>query len=208
MTLVAEPDAEPDETLAAHGAETERVVVDYPSTGVQAWSAAEDYFEDLDDGSWGAALSRAAVPLFIAAVVAFGVAVAGWLTIDNRREQTPVQQTVGAPITVPVTPDTPTAVAPPVMPPDVTNELTGDQWYLNMVNAGLAPIDMSVSNPAGEVSDGHRVCGYIAQGHTLEQTIDEIIVGLPDTLTPQKAHTIAQVVAAAAVRAYCPEPRP
>lgn len=214
MTLVAELDAEPDETIAgitpgAGGAETGKLVVDYPPTGVQAWSAAEDLEFDLDVGSWGSVFSRAALPLFIAAVVAFGVAVAGWLMIDNRREDHPVQQPVGSPSTVvSASPDIPTAVAPPVMPPDVTPKLTGDQWYLNMVNEGLAPLDMSVSDAAGSISDGHRVCGYIAQGHSVDQTIDEVVVGLPDTLGPGKARGVAAAFVGAAVRAYCPEPRP
>jgi hypothetical protein len=54
----------------------------------QAWSAEEP--EPELDGSWHAAFSKAALPLFVAAVVAFGIVVVGWLMIDNRREDTPV----------------------------------------------------------------------------------------------------------------------
>jgi hypothetical protein len=92
-------DAEPsDETIAgttegAGGAETEILPVDYPPTGseaLEAWSAEEPEPEPELDGSWHAAFSKAALPLFVAAVVAFGIVVAGWLMIDNRREDTPV----------------------------------------------------------------------------------------------------------------------
>lgn len=199
MTLVAELDFGPDETVAGHGpgAETE-FVADYP-TGMQmeAWSLVDDEPEAV--GSW-----RPALALFSAAVVAFGVVVAGWF-ITNRHEDLSVPAVVGVPSVSLDPADPPTAaVEPPQIPPDVDHQLSGDTWYLSMVNAGLSPIEMSVSNPLGEVSDGHRVCGYIAQGHTVDQTINEVVVGLPDNLPPDKAHTIAQAVVDAAVRAYCP----
>ncbi len=102
-------------------------------------------------------------------------------------------------------PPRPGPAAPPsaaATSPPVGHELTGDPWYLQMVNAGLDPIGMSVSNPAGMISDGHRVCGYIAQGHTVDQAVEEVTVGLPPS---DKAPVIAEVVVGAAVRAYCPQ---
>jgi hypothetical protein len=96
----------------------------------------------------------------------------------------------------------PAAVPAPARTPS-TAEL--DQHFLADLNAGLAPLGMSVSDPAGSVSDGLRVCGYIAAGHTVDQTIDEVVVGLPANVTPGKARAIAQAVVVAAVRAYCPQ---
>jgi len=96
-----------DETIAgttagAGGAETEIVTVDYPPTGssetLQAWSQVED--EPLDE-SWGSALGRAAVPLFVTAVVAFGCVVVGvaWLALRNSSSaSSPITQTVSAPL--------------------------------------------------------------------------------------------------------------
>ena len=71
--------------------ETEIVIVDYPPTGssetLEAWSQVED--EPDVDGSWRAALSRAALPLFVAAAVAFGIAVIASLVMERRHEDAP-----------------------------------------------------------------------------------------------------------------------
>jgi len=55
------------------------------------------------------------------------------------------------------------------------------------------------------VSDGHRVCGYIGQGHTVTETIDGAATGLGDTVDAVTARRIAQAVVDTAVMAYCPQ---
>jgi hypothetical protein len=57
------------------------------------------------------------------------------------------------------------------------------------------------------VADGHKVCNYITAGHSIADTDAEIVRGLPDTLSPVKANTIARAVVTAAVTAYCPQSR-
>ncbi len=63
-------------TTAGTGPSDETEIVPSPTQAApeQAWSAEEP--ESELDGSWRVAFSRAAVPLFVAAVVAFGLVVA------------------------------------------------------------------------------------------------------------------------------------
>lgn len=150
---------------------------------------------------WGWVFDRAALLLLLATLLAAGIVVVGY-TPTASQQQLQAAAPAAAAVTGPA--DTTTPPEPLVVPADAQHRLAGDDWYLSMVNAGLERVDMSVSNPAGSVNDGHRVCGYIAAGHTVTQTIDEVVAGLPDTLTPAHARTIATAVVSAAVKAYCP----
>lgn len=153
---------------------------------------------------WGWVFDRAALLLLLATLLAAGIVVVGYMPTAGQQQLTP--PTAAAPAAAVTGPaDTTAAPAPLVVPADAQHQLSGDDWYLAMVNAGLAPVDMSVSNPAGSVNDGHRVCGYIAAGHSVTQTVDEVVAGLPDTLSPAHARTIATAVVGAAVKAYCPQ---
>ena len=149
---------------------------------------------------WGWVADRAALLLVLLVTLAGGIVVVGYLP----RTQAPAGPPPGTP---PEAQPPPAAAAPPtlIQPPDANQLLSGDAWYLSMVNAGLAPTGRSVSNPAGSVDDGHRVCGYMAAGHTREQTVAEIEAGLPASMSPTEARTVAVAVVNAAVRAYCPD---
>lgn len=150
---------------------------------------------------WRWVVMRAALGVGLAAVLGGGIVVIGH---PPHAAELPTPAQTSSP-GVPAPAQTATAApAPPVIPPDIDTKLTGDAWYLSMVNAGLAPIGMNVSDPAGSVDDGHRVCDYIAQGHSIEATDAEVVRGLPATLGPVKANTIARAVVTAAVTAYCP----
>ncbi len=143
-----------------------------------------------------------------ALVAAFGALLAGGL-IDvgyQRAATEPVAEslTVTPPAPVEVPTVAPGPWQPPVVP-DAPHKLAGDAWFVSMVGAGLAPVDMSVKDPAGIVDDGHNVCNYMAAGHSEAQTVNEVVVGLPASLGPAKARTIAVAVVNAAVAAYCPE---
>jgi hypothetical protein len=210
---VTDDDAD-DETLAGTthggGAETEIVSVDYPPTGssemLEAWSAAEE-FEDLDAGSWGAMFSRAAFPLFMVSAMAFGIALAGWLMIDNRRQDTPVQQTVGAPsIVVAPTPDIPSVPdVPPVMPPDAQHLPTGPALFnVLLARAGITVVAGSDGlTLAAQV--GHGICGSLAQGVSGSQieadTVAQNHFADGSAPTPAQAHAFV----AAAEQVFCPQ---
>lgn len=149
---------------------------------------------------WGWVFDRAALFLLLATLLASGIVVVGYMPGAAQQQQLPPE--VSPSVTGPA--DIPAAYPPLVVPPDAAHRLSGDDWYLAMANDGLAAVDMSVSNPAGSVSDAHRICDYIAAGHTVGQTVDEIVSGLPDTMPPAQARTVATAVASAAVKAYCP----
>lgn len=202
MTFVADLERASEETAEWDG--STQVMPDPPAGGELelAWSREKDETVAAARYSWWWVIDRAAVFTVLAVLAVAGIIVVGFTHPTNHQSAAP-----NSPNVFPAPPDTPTPTvpaAPPAMPPDVTHQLTGDPLYLNMVNVGLAPIGMSVSNPAGEISDGHRVCDYIAAGHSVDQAVDEAVAGLPADLPAGHARTIAVVVVGAAVRAYCP----
>jgi len=154
---------------------------------------------------WDWVAARAALFVVLAVVLAGGIIVLGFLPPTELGLPT---EPSGMPVVSAPPVEAPTVTPPPplVVPPDVNPKLAGDAWYLSMVNSGLAPIGMSVSGPASIISDGHHICGYITQGHSVDQTIDEAVSGMPAILSASRARTVAVVVVGAAVLAYCPQP--
>ncbi len=152
---------------------------------------------------WHWVSARAALLVVFAALLAGGIIDLGY---PRAQPAAPAQSPSTAAPTPPEAPTIPWE-APPAMPPDAPHKLAGDAWFLSMVTNGLAPIDMSVKDPAGIVGDGHNVCNYMAAGHSEAETVDEVVAGLPPTIKPAKARALAGVVVTAAVMAYGPEER-
>jgi hypothetical protein len=143
-----------DETVAgitpgAGGAETEIVAVDYPPTGsetLEAWSAEEPEIEL--DGSWRSALSRAAVPLFITALVAFGAVVAGWLMIEVHREDAGPRESVRPTVAA----ATPVAALPPSVVAPTAKTIDDDEFVAMAISPGA--ITTNRQNGAGFGTSG------------------------------------------------------
>lgn len=159
----------------AGGAETEIVVVDYPSTGVEtveAWSDADD--EPEDDGSWRGALSRAALPLFVLALIAFGAVVVGLLVTQTRHEDNPT------PATAPTTQAAPTAPLPTAsLPPIPTGPVAKDPHDDEFVAMALSP--KALATP-GQIFGGFGTSGTQENANKIAITECKAISGNDDCL--------------------------
>jgi hypothetical protein len=156
------------------------------------------------------AFSRAAVPLFVAAVVTFGLVVAAWLVINTRREDRPPPQPQPASALPPISSAPPEPAVVPRSP--VPRPLQYDTRGVPMVPDNPTPeeneqvliADLDVhgiphSDPSVTVTEAQDVCTYLHIGH---YTADQLFVWL---YTRHPAFKSGQVggFAGAAIGTYC-----
>jgi Protein of unknown function (DUF732) len=123
-------------------------------------------------------------------------------TSEHQQVSSPPMTTVA-----PAVPGPTTEVPPPPLPmvPDAQHMLTGDDWYIAMINGSD---NWTVTDRAGAIEDGHRVCGWIGAGHTISQTEDvyvQNVMRAKPTLTLDQARDLVRVAVNAAIKAYCPQ---
>lgn len=193
---------EAEETVAgasqgAGGAETEIVAVDYPPTGCDLAPAWSDCDDDEFDGSWREALSGAAVPLFVAAVVAFvAVAILGvWALLAWRSDTQPV-----APPTPVVIPMTALPHMPPPPPPSTREVIVPGKDRDSQFLAELSRIPVIVYQPDLSINAAHWICGERAGG----MAQDDAVAALSKVEPRLKGDAPAGFVRASE-RAYCPQ---
>lgn len=125
-----------EETVAGLGpsTETERLALDYPTTGQQeAWSAEEPGTELIEPQSWRLAWGFAAILLACASIIAFVVGIVGWLIFVNTRGDVPALDPGATTPTLmkPALPPTETVKLPPKPRVD---PLDGGAWVAGAVS--------------------------------------------------------------------------
>jgi hypothetical protein len=195
MTLMAELDAEPDETLAS----TEGVE---PTSGL-AWSE-DDSLDEALGGSWRSVLLRAAAVLAFCIVAAVGVVV-GWRERSTETTRTPPPVVAATQTTPPPAPTKEAVVNPTVVTTamdSVAQKITPppppdrDTIYLDLLDrAGVtAPTkDKAISN-------GHLICRALDQGDSIQTVVTEV-----NRINPSLNHTQSDGAVHAAINAYCPQ---
>lgn len=130
-----------------------------------------------------------------AALVALGIVAVGMVAFWHP---TPTRDTIAPVIAATV----PTVDPTLVMPPDVVRELTGDPLFVVLMQRDQT---LTLDEPAVAIAAAHRICGYLAGGHTTDQAVAAVVEGghmaNGDAIPPDTA----RVMVTSSEQAYCPQ---